>query len=126
MSQRDETIWSKKWISHFKKQCSNAGIFTKAIKIHGHPMQERGVSDYIICYEGRYIAIEFKTNEKTLDDYQSNFLEEIYVSGGMAMAIWVHKEYYIVELRTTAAIVTSQPQDYGNEKRMIDKFLKIT
>jgi penicillin-binding protein-related factor A (putative recombinase) len=68
-----ETKLSKKWIDELKKEVSEKGEHIKCIKIHGNPMQERGISDYLICYKGKFIAIEFKTENRNLTDYQLEF-----------------------------------------------------
>ena len=54
---KKETRLSKKWIDNLVKAAQDRQSFIKCIKIHGHKMQEKGVSDYLICHRGKYIQI---------------------------------------------------------------------
>ena len=122
MNNGNETLWSKKWINNFKQQCAEIGIYIKCIKIHGHDTQERGISDYLICYEGKFIALEFKTINGRLNSYQDNFLQEVYHSGGVAITCWVNKTYFHLQ---------PVPHDSmgirmcGKEKEAMDQLLKV-
>lgn len=120
---RDETRWSKDWIKNFKKQCSEKGIYVKTLNVHGHSMQERGVSDYLICYEGRYIAIEFKTVQGKPTSYQQNFLDEVYYAGGVALVVYLAKTYFFIECIPHEVNSTHTTGD--TEKAALDKILKI-
>ncbi len=117
-----EITLSKKWIKNFKAQCSEIGIFARTINIHGHASQERGISDYLVCYEGKFIAIEFKTVLGKTTSYQQNFLDEVYHAGGVALVIYVAKTYFFIECIPHEANTT---RNGGSEKSAIDAVLKI-
>jgi len=123
MSQSDESRWSKKWIINFKKQCSERGIYVKTVNTHGHIMQERGLSDYLICYEGKYIAMEFKKEGGRLTSYQDNFLQEIHCAGGVAIINWLTSTYFFLQREPYDAMGI---QFYGKEKEALDKLLKVS
>lgn len=46
-----------------------------------------GVSDIIVCYQGRYIAIECKAGKNKLSELQKMFLERVQQAGGVALVI---------------------------------------
>jgi Holliday junction resolvase len=56
------------------------------VKFHGSPFTKKGTPDLLICYRGRFIAIEAKVpgkedNTTKLQDYQ---IEQIREAGGFA------------------------------------------
>ncbi len=57
-----------------------------ATKVHGDPMQERGVPDILACINGRFLACETKEDEdekpSTIQLYQ---LRKICEAGGVAI-----------------------------------------
>ena len=122
MSNGSEVLWSKKWINNFKQQCAERGIYAKCIKIHGHDAQERGISDYLICYEGKFIALEFKARNGSLTSYQDNFLQEVYHSGGVSITGWVTKTYFHLQVVPYDVMGI---QLYGTEKTAMDQLLKV-
>ncbi len=55
-------------------------------KIRGS-MGMRGVLDLIICYQGRYVELEVKTERGRLSPEQAARIEEIRAAGGMAEVV---------------------------------------
>ncbi len=57
-----------------------------AIKVHGGPLQKRGLPDIIGCYRGKFIALEVKVpgREANLTDSQKAVMLEIREAGGLA------------------------------------------
>jgi hypothetical protein len=55
-------------------------------KIHGGPMQRRGIPDIVGCIDGCFIAVEVKVpgRENTLTVIQQDTLDQISASGGLA------------------------------------------
>lgn len=55
-------------------------------KLSGQAKQRAGLPDYIICYEGKYIALEVKApeNKRGLTDRQRNELIKVKRAGGEA------------------------------------------
>jgi len=45
---------------------------------------QAGVSDFIVCYKGRFIALEIKAIGGKLSQLQSAFLDKVIVAGGLA------------------------------------------
>jgi hypothetical protein len=58
-----------------------------ARKIHGHGGQKRGISDFLSCYMGYFIAIEVKApgKEDTVTELQKKFLADVEKAGGFAL-----------------------------------------
>ena len=81
-----ETELSSKWILNLKKQCSAVGERIKVFKIHGGSYQDPGISDWLGCYQGIFLAIEFKVDDSPTDA-QYSFLADIYETKGIAMII---------------------------------------
>ena len=46
-----------------------------------------GVSDRIICYKGRFICVEFKTDNGKIEPIQLAFKDRIEKAGGIALII---------------------------------------
>jgi len=46
-----------------------------------------GVSDIVVCFEGKYVAIECKAGKNTLSELQKVFLEKVSAAGGLALVI---------------------------------------
>jgi len=68
------------------KKALKAELGGRWIKIHGGPYQEKGVSDILGCFNGRFVAIEVKMpgKEKKLTDLQERFLKQVEKAGGIA------------------------------------------
>lgn len=56
----------------------------RPVKYHGSPYSEAGVSDLLVCYKGRFVAIEVKLPGGKPTDKQSAFLAEIVAAQGVA------------------------------------------
>lgn len=65
----------------------NGGIYDPSSQKYFFPYQtQRGVSDIIVCYKGKFIAIEVKSPLKKPTPYQIQFLHEVERAGGIG--IW--------------------------------------
>lgn len=53
------------------------------LKVHGGPSQRRGVPDLLVCYGGRFIAIEVKRRGGRATPLQEHALREIEAAGGL-------------------------------------------
>ena len=56
----------------------------RATKIHGGNYQEPGISDLLVCLDGKFIAIEVKRPGGKATPIQSQYIEEIKRAGGIA------------------------------------------
>lgn len=75
-----EGTLSKNCKDYFK----SLGSCCKAIKKHqGAYTSQKGISDWLICYKGRFIAMELKIGDNTTSDLQEEFLVEIDEAGGV-------------------------------------------
>lgn len=64
-----------------------------ALNIHGGPFQERGISDILMCYEGKFIALELKANNNRPSEIQQFHLEEINKNKGVGLIFNYNKEW---------------------------------
>lgn len=48
----------------------------------------KGVSDVIICYKGKYVAIELKNGDGQPTKLQTDFISEIEAAGGIGGVAW--------------------------------------
>jgi len=46
-----------------------------------------GVSDIVVCFDGRFIAIECKAGKNKLSELQKMFQEKVAAAGGLALVI---------------------------------------
>lgn len=46
----------------------------------------RGISDLLVCYNGRFIAIELKDEIGETSKHQDKFIEKVQAAGGLAQA----------------------------------------
>ena len=49
----------------------------------GGPLSQKGISDLICCYKGRFVAIEVKKKAGKLSPDQETFLQHVNESGGL-------------------------------------------
>lgn len=56
-------------------------------KARGDPRQQKGVSDLIGCYHGRFYALEFKIRKNKPTLYQIEFMRKIKRAGGRAYVV---------------------------------------
>ena len=96
-----ETICSSKWIDNLRKQFSLRGNRIKVFKTHGESYQMFGLSDYLGTiylkdmpeFQGRTLAIEFKTYDEPVSPTQLDFLVEVLELKGIAMVVRFGDEY---------------------------------
>lgn len=75
----------------------NGGIYDPVSQKYFFPYQtQRGVSDIIACYKGKFIAIEVKSPSKKPTPYQLQFLKEVEKAGGIG--IWSDNVDKIINL----------------------------
>ena len=79
---KSETTQSNRFLSNLTRSVRLHNERIKTIKIHGGPYQETGISDHIWCYEGRFVAIEFKVWPHKPEGRQLDFLVDIIAVGG--------------------------------------------
>jgi len=87
-----ETYLSRRWIKKLLHQCAAAGEKILILNTQGKSALPRGVSDYLLCYRGRWISLEFKVaddGESKLSDYQQEFLSSTTLAGGIAWVVWL-------------------------------------
>jgi len=96
-----ETKCSNKWIDNLRKQFSTRGNRIRIIKMHGEGYQLPGISDYLGTFylkdmpefQGRTIAIEFKTYDEPVSPSQLAFLVENLELKGISMVVRFGDEY---------------------------------
>lgn len=81
-----ETVLSKRYIDKLRTQLASHHDHILLSKIHGNEFQERMV-DYIGCYKGRFIAIEFKVDDGEVTDSQADYLIRASRNQGLGMVI---------------------------------------
>jgi hypothetical protein len=59
-----------------------------AVKFWGGPCTARGVSDLLVCYQGRFIAIEVKRPGGRVSPEQERFLERVRAAGGIGLVAY--------------------------------------
>ena len=68
-----------------KDVLKHAGAFP--IKIAGGPFQH-DISDLLVCFEGKFVAIEVKRPKGRLTDGQEKFLHNVRAAGGIAFVAY--------------------------------------
>lgn len=68
-------------------------IFQSFPNLKFHPVaqnaySEVGVSDYVACFRGYYIAVEAKYSDNTPSGPQETFLNAIADAGGLSICVW--------------------------------------
>ena len=58
------------------------------IKIAGGPYQRPGISDFLVCLDGKFVAIEVKRPGYKMTDKQELFQHEVRASGGIAFVAY--------------------------------------
>jgi penicillin-binding protein-related factor A (putative recombinase) len=62
----------------------NGGIYDPKYQKYFFPYQtQKGVSDIIVCYKGRFVAIEVKSPSRKPTPDQIQFLKEVEKAGGL-------------------------------------------
>ena len=59
----------------------------KFLHIHGEALQEKAV-DCIICWHGKYVAVELKIGNNQATPHQANFLAGVRAAGGLGFVAW--------------------------------------
>lgn len=57
---RDERRWLKSKVDRLLRSLLADGWPIWWLKVHGGPMQRAGVPDYLLCLNGRFLALEIK------------------------------------------------------------------
>ena len=73
-----------RWIA--KKQ--SAGVPIHHLKIHGNGMQRSGEPDLIICYDGRFFAVELKHGSNKPTDLQKHRLKQWEKAGAVSAVVY--------------------------------------
>lgn len=84
--------------SAFKAKCADwlkSQSHVWFFKVFGNGIQEGGVPDFIICYRGRFVAIELKRpdGQGTLERRQEAQLRRIGEAGGVAVVVDSFEEF---------------------------------
>lgn len=61
----------------------------RVIKVVGDPdsIQEVGISDFLICYRGLFVAMEVKQSGGRVAPIQSRFLQSVRDAGGIGVVV---------------------------------------
>jgi len=82
-----ETKLANKFLSNLKRSVSEHGERIKLEKIHGEIYQKSGISDWIGCWRGLFLAIEFKVYPNKASPKQISFIADIIECGGIGINI---------------------------------------
>lgn len=85
-----ESAKAYEWIKNLRMAVSMKSEMIVLNNIHGEAYQITGLSDYIGCWRGRFLAIEFKVYPNTMTSKQQDFLMDILEAGGIAMLVEFH------------------------------------
>ena len=63
---------------------------TKAYVVKIVSASKSGIPDLLVCYKGKFIALEVKTPDKknNVSDLQQHNINEIIRNGGLAFVVW--------------------------------------
>lgn len=67
-------------------------------KVHGGPFQTAGVSDLLLCLNGRYVALELKRPGEEPTDLQAKFIADVRRAGGYARVVFTNEDIDTVAL----------------------------
>lgn len=67
------------------REYSRRGAHAWHYKTHGHDRGRAGIPDELVCYRGRFLAVEYKQPGKHPEPIQEWELERIRDAGGMAI-----------------------------------------
>lgn len=95
---KEETKLSLKWIKNLTRACSDRSERIHLDKIHGENYQTWGMSDYIGCWRGKFVAIEFKIYPNIAHKKQIDYLVDIIDSGGIGFIVEFKKLFEITPL----------------------------
>ena len=60
----------------------------------------RGISDFIFCVNGRFVAIEVKTEVGKITPIQEQFLKEVEEAGGIAICMYGKDKLTFTHIRS--------------------------
>lgn len=87
-----ETDLQKKCLKWIKDQ-SKKGKQWLAVNQHGSAFAQRGVSDILLCINGKFVAIELKVGKNQPTPLQYDFIERVKVAGGYTAVCWTLDEF---------------------------------
>ena len=116
---KKEGAFVKAFMKEVDAQCDRRDIWW--CKVHGEPMQRRGIPDIMICYKGVFVAAEFKImrgGTLKVTPYQQDTLETVAKAKGIS--------YVIFWDETTANVGINTEQFEGKDavKKAVTYFLK--
>lgn len=103
------------FMAELKKQRTKMWSF----KVHGEPMQVRGVPDILMCYEGLFIGLEFKIirgGSLKVSPLQAYTIDLIREAGGFAV---------VVSWNEATSAVSIGAKTFDNTKQAVDHFVGI-
>lgn len=71
--------------NQIKKYLKNIGAYV--VKYHGETYSTAGVPDLIVCYKGRFIALEVKNEKGKTTKLQDAHLQQIKEAGGISAVV---------------------------------------
>lgn len=66
------------------RELKRRGLSVHWHKLHGGPMGEAGALDMVICFVGRYLEVELKSERGNLSRLQSRTMDDVRRAGGIA------------------------------------------
>lgn len=74
-------------VDNIRKVLKKRGV--KTLKIHGNAYHEAGTPDIVGCYDGHFLALEVKRDEKSKPTpLQVQRLAEWYSAGAITAVVW--------------------------------------
>lgn len=97
MSKRSEVEWEQwefplegAFQAHVLKRLKPHSVHIAVVKVTKANIN--GVSDILLCVDGRYVAIELKVGSNSPTFHQKEFLKSVAVAGGVCGVAWNWKE----------------------------------
>ena len=115
-----ETTLSNKFLSNLTKSIKRHNERIKTMKIHGGPYQETGIADHIWCYEGKFVAVEFKVWPNEATGKQKDFLVDIIMVRGYGAIITFIKPE---ELETNGSLKVYKLGSPGDEYSILQNIM---
>lgn len=79
------------FLSHAKLMLS---MFENAVVVREANPAEAGISDLLVCYHGRFIALELKANDNEPSKRQEKFIEDVIAAGGKGLVCRTMKQVF--------------------------------
>lgn len=121
---KEETRRANKWISDLKLECKGRDEHIMIEKIAGSRFQNRGISDYIICWDGNFIGMEAKVGEEKPTKRQEFFLERVQASKGTAIILRFWPEYWQIYVWKSQYEIRSSSPRQALAWAVINRFSK--